>query len=100
MMILCERALAHRQTRVKAEQFDQVPVVLLAKGREDLDALGSPRLFMSQGLIAVQCFTPKLRGRGASDLLARSVLRRLEGGGRSVGYALEARSGQQSEGHH
>ena len=34
--------------------------------------------------------------RDINDLLARGVLRRLEGGGRSVGYALEARSGQQS----
>ena len=38
--------------------------------------------------------------RDINDLLARGVLRRLDGGGRSVGYALEARSGQQSEAHH
>jgi Fic family protein len=31
--------------------------------------------------------------RDINDLLARGVLRRLEGGGRSVGYALETRSG-------
>ena len=39
MMIRCERTLAHGQTGVEAEQLDQVPVVLLAKGREDFDAL-------------------------------------------------------------